>query len=542
MLAIIASLVWLASSAWPALVLALGVIAPRVLERERAKRTAAANRERWHGDPCAFALEALGVTLTDDQAGVLRALASSRAVSWRAAQKTGKTLTIAVAALWWAHTRPAALVVLTSGNAAQVRIVIWRELRRLHRNALPLGGKCNVDPATGLVYPDGRLVVGLTASEPERFAGYSGAELFFCVDEASGFSDELLETVIGNLGGGGAVMLTGNPTRVTGLFARTHREGIDGWSLHHSSARRSPNVLANRIIFPGLATAAHIAFMESTFGPDSAAVAVRVDGEYPSEGSDTVIPFGLLSAAVEEYDAAAPAEGALSIGVDPARYGDDATSIQGVRGYHALVSEQHRKLDLVEVAARARAYVERHRIGEERVTLRVDVGGLGAGVYDHLVRAFEKTGVHVLAINSSSTPRFPDRFKNTRCELWWSCRRWLENGGTLPRDERRDAELLAARYSHDEKLRIKIASKDEMRSRLGGRSPDRADSLALATYGESPVDRPPARKGRSTDWHDPSNEERRMVLWRQRRPELNKSLDGLPEEAMAEDVSRFLDL
>ncbi len=173
----------------------------------------------------------------------------------------------------------------------------------------------------------------------------------------------------------------------------------------------------------------------------------------------------------------------LEVGVDPARFGDDETTVQGRRGKHALVAKVTRKLDNVEVAALTMAYVEEHRKPGERALVRVDGTGLGSGVVDILRRNPE---IDVVDVTAGSESRYPDRFVNCRAELWWCIRRWLERGGSMPEDQRRDAELLAARFSHDAKLRVRIESKDDMKKRLG-RSPDRADALALACYGESPL-------------------------------------------------------
>lgn len=449
-------------------------------------RQADADRARYRDDPCAFASEVLGVELTADQAAVLRDIAAGSLTSWRAAQKIGKSTVLAVAALWWAYTRPRALVVLTSGNAAQVRIVLWRELTRLYREAkVPLGGILNRAPDTGLVFEDGRLVVGLTAADHHRLAGYSGDELLFLVDEASGFDDALLEAVIGNLSGGGRVLLCGNPTRVTGLFARTHRERLTGWRLHHSSARNSPNVVAGRIVIRGLATVAGIAQIEQTFGIGSAAVAVRVDGDFPGEGADSVIGLALLEAAVARWSNAglSASIAPLEVGVDPGRYGDDPSTIQGRRGLYALPCVELRGQSTIAVAAAVRDYCEKHA-PSERPVVRVDSGGLGAGVVDALIAA--KGPYTVVGVNASQSPRHP-RFKNARAELHFAVRRWLERGGCLPPDDLRDGELLAARYSTDAALRIQIESKDDIKKRLK-RSPDRADALALACYDESPLE------------------------------------------------------
>ena len=446
-------------------------------------------RSRWHRDPVSFAREALGITLTETQADVVRRVAAHGLTSWRAGQKLGKSTVIAVIALWWAYTRDHGLVVMTSGNAAQVRIILWRELRRLYTKALvDLGGELHLAPENGLRWPDGRLIVGITADQPERLQGYSGANLLFLVDEASGFSDELLEAVIGNLAGGGHALLCGNPTKTVGLFAKTHRAKLAGWQLIHSSALDSPNVKAGRVVVDGLAKPEWVQQMIDTFGVDSAAFAVRVKGEFAEEGEDSVVPLAYVTEAVSRWTpTSTELTHPLEVGVDPARFGDDETVIVARRGEAGYPEVACRKLDNVEVAAKVIEVL----FGDggiarpsERPTVRIDVGGLGAGVVDILRR---DSRIRVVAVNAAEESRFPDRFRNTRAELWWCLRMWLKRGGMLPPDDKRDAEMLAAKYRHDVKLRIEIGSKDDMRKELG-RSPDRADAWCLGVYGESPLE------------------------------------------------------
>jgi hypothetical protein len=63
--------------------------------------------------------------------------------------------------------------------------------------------------------------------------------------------------------------------------------------------------------------------------------------------------------------------------------------------------------------------------------------------------------------------------------LWSDLRDWLQNGGLLPRhDEELAEELTAPDFLFDTKGRILLEKKDALRTRLG-RSPDRADALAL---------------------------------------------------------------
>jgi hypothetical protein len=109
--------------------------------------------------------------------------------------------------------------------------------------------------------------------------------------------------------------------------------------------------------------------------------------------------------------------------------------------------------------------------------VHVDVIGIGAGVVDQL-KTYEELDVR--PINASDAAQ---RTTYARCrdELWFGVADWLKSGGALPNDSKLTGELAAVEYGFLPNGKIKVESKDELRARLG-RSPDRADALALAVY------------------------------------------------------------
>jgi hypothetical protein len=66
--------------------------------------------------------------------------------------------------------------------------------------------------------------------------------------------------------------------------------------------------------------------------------------------------------------------------------------------------------------------------------------------------------------------------------MYWTLREALRNNElALPPDAKLQAELTNIKYKLDSRGRYQIEAKDEIRKRLG-RSPDRADALALAVW------------------------------------------------------------
>ena len=225
------------------------------------------------------------------------------------------------------------------------------------------------------------------------------------------------------------------------------------------------------------------------FGGDAA----RFQSEYPATpaeafaaaGHDPFIPPSLIiraTAALEGSGSGASAGGPLVIGVDPARFGGDATAILRRRGRCVTGIERLHRADTMQVAGRIVLAIREER--PARVFL--DAGGLGAGIYDRLVE-LGYAGL-VVGVQFGEAAWRPERYLNRRAEMWDGVREWLRLGGvSLGGDPLLASELAAPKYSYDSLGRLKLESKDDMKSR-GMASPDSADALAL-TFACPVVDR-----------------------------------------------------
>jgi hypothetical protein len=435
---------------------------------------------KYRDDPVAFGRDVLGVEAWLRQAEVLRAVAQHMRVAVRAGQKVGKSTTAAILALWFVCTRAGARVIFSSATGRQVRAINWREIERLHRHAHhPLGGRLFETPDRGLQFDDGREVVGFATDEPEKFSGYSGGEMLFILDEASGIAEPIFEAVRGNLVGGGRLVLFSNPTRTAGTFFDAFNRKSEHWRTLHISSLESPNVLEGKRIIPGLATKDAILELLAEWGESSPLYQVRVAGNFPSEAENAVIGLALVEAARARWHALAdqvPNE-PLEVGVDVARYGSDESVIFARRGAFAYEPYVYRQLDTIELAGRVLEVVQKLKRFDERPIVRVDVVGLGAGVADQLKRC---EGIELVEVNVGESATI-DTYARKRDEVVFALRDWLRAGGAIPPDPRLENELVAPTYAIDVRGKTKVSSKDELKAVLR-RSPDRMDALALATY------------------------------------------------------------
>ena len=181
----------------------------------------------------------------------------------------------------------------------------------------------------------------------------------------------------------------------------------------------------------------------------------------------------------------------LIIGVDVARFGDDATVFFRRRGLAAYAPEVMRRLSNVEVAHRLMACINEYR----PACVCIDQGQ-GTGVID-LARELTRTGETVIVeVPFGSRATRPERFFNRRAEMWTSIRDWLRAGGRLPPGEALRAELTAPTYDYDAAGRIRLESKELVKERLR-RSTDLADALALTfAVPAGPADMADRRRGR----------------------------------------------
>ncbi len=447
-------------------------------------------------DPVLFARECFGFdpwSAPEGRAGqvdVMQAVAAHDYVAVRSGHKIGKSTLAAALAIWWGITRPRAHVILTAPTFDQVKNPLWSEIRNLHELACRRGIKLAetspaIDPSTGWSLGSKRIIRGRTADKPEALAGKSGDQLFFIVDEASGYPEPLFKALFGNLAGGGKMLLLSNPTQTSGTFYDAFHERAHLWKTLHVRSTDTPNFHGGHVA--GIATPEWLARQVEDWGEGSEAYLVRALGEFPTASSDAVISLNIVEAAKKRRDAEAFAKdkGRLHFGVDVGRGGDD-TVIVPRRGYALgtlAAFNGAQSEDGPTVAGRVMLGVRALRRPGERPVVKVDIIGYGASAFDALkpFATGKQPEIELVGVNSSERSDDEARFHNLRSQLHFATRDWLKDGGQLPDDSRLGGELVAAKWKADARGRIQVEPKDEIKKRLG-RSPDRADGLSLAIY------------------------------------------------------------
>lgn len=435
-------------------------------------------------DPVWFAENILGLRLWSGQKTMLRACANNRRVSVRSGHKVSKSFSAAILAIWWASTKVDARVAITSASFHQVQKILWREIRKMKRqSAENIGGHMYRDPAAGFQFPNGNEIFGFSTAEPERAAGISSPNLLYIIDEASGVGPEIFEAMEGNRAAGATIVMFSNPTKTTGDFFESFNTKRRFWKCIHIPSTSSPNITGEMTI-PGLATAEWVQEKKEEWGEESPMYQVRVAGNFPGQGSDAVIGLSLVIEARDRYKDASD-EGMLRLGVDVARYGDDETVIQPVRGlkaYPPIILMGN--MNGVEVAGRVLDVVSKmRRPSDHEVRVKVDEIGIGASPVDFLgiMERSKDLGVITVPVNVSNRADEPDTYYNLRSQMCFDLREWLESGGSIPEDDRLTQEMVSPTFTFDPKGRRKLDAKDKEKKVLG-RSPDRRNALELAIH------------------------------------------------------------
>ena len=388
----------------------------------------------------------------------------------------GKSALVSWLVIWMLTTRIGSTTIVSANSEAQLRSVTWAEITKwlamsLNSHWFEIAAT-RIMPAkwlTELVERDLKKgtrywsVEGRLWSEenPDAYAGvhnFDGVMLVF--DEASGIPDSIWSVADGFFTENTPHrfhLAFSNPRRNTGYFYETFHGKRAFWRQRNIDAREVEGTDKNvyqRII--------------DEYGPDSYQANVEVYGQFPSEGDDQFIASNLVDDAMKRpkhKDETAP----ITIGVDPARFGADATVIAIRQGRDIIALKRHRGADTMEVVGHVIDAIEEYK----PALVCIDEGGLGAGVVDRLKEQRYK----VRGVNFANKAKNQLMWGNKRAEMWGAMRDWLKDA-SIPDDRFLKTDLIGPMTKPDSKGTLFLESKKDMKSR-GLASPDAADAIAL---------------------------------------------------------------
>ena len=164
--------------------------------------------------------------------------------------------------------------------------------------------------------------------------------------------------------------------------------------------------------------------------------------------------------------------GAIEIGVDVARMGNDRTVFKKRKGLRLIGSRIYTKLRTTEVCDKLEQFADY----DKSILIKIDDTGVGGGVTDEML----KRGYNVMPINFGSSASDNDRYTNLISEAWFYLSSIIDQI-QLEMDSDLLMELSTRTWHMDSKGRRSVESKDSYKKR-GHRSPDEADALILCFY------------------------------------------------------------
>lgn len=456
-------------------------------------------REKIEKDHLFLPKEILGHDLWEKETEIINSVFSHPKTAVRSCHASGKSFTSASTAIDFIFTFVPSIVITTAPTWRQVEDILWREIRKQHKNAkvklkdgriLTLGGDMFL---TRYNLSEDWYAVGLSTDDPDKFSGYHAPYILIIVDEAPGVPSAIFEAMDGILSTGYTRLLEiGNPTDPTGHFANNfksefyHKIHITCFDTPNfkpfpnieTLLQSTPEQRAEAVIRPYLITPQWVFEKYYDWGPESPMFQARCLGEFPQEGEDILIPLRLIEQAQRRWEEADKGGRIEKGGLDIARFGTDKT-VFALRAGNVIVRiDKHSKEDTVKTTGRAAQMLT----DNPAMTLNIDEIGVGGGPLDTL-RNNDKIGDRAIGINvglPATSDDLKEQFINLRAQLSWALRERFYSGDiAIPPDEELAAQLSSIKYSYTSKGQRKIESKEDMKKR-GLKSPDCADAIMLA--------------------------------------------------------------
>lgn len=286
-------------------------------------------------------------------------------------------------------------------------------------------------------------------------------------DEAALIPDVMFSKILRMVGGieGGKLIKLGNTFEKNHFFKSLHSERYQKITLDYTTGLKE-----------GRISQAFIDEARDDMPPMD--FSIFYECKFPEGGAeDALIPLDWIERAINQSVGGQQ----KAAGLDVARFGRDRSVYTLREGGRVVKMKEFQQMDTMALVGSVSGELD---IDDPEDTA-IDVVGIGSGVYDRL----EELGYRVTPINAGESPTSlenKEKFYNLRAEMFWNLREQFkpENGKSfisIPDDGSLIQELTEIRYKYSSERKIRIEDKEDMKKRIG-RSPDKADALALAFF------------------------------------------------------------
>lgn len=458
-------------------------------------------------DPVDFQYLALGRTLWRTQRRIGRAILEKRSLAIKGCHASGKTYTVAGAALHHLWHFPQGKVITIAPTLRQVRLM-WEEIEAARQSARIIRfPECST---TGMRISETHYGIGFSSSKGVNAQGFHGSDVLIIADEAPGISGDLWDAIEG-IRAGGRVRLVklGNPTVSSGAFYDDFTRGRGSVECITISAFDTPNLFneaAGRPFtieelaelppdqleyapYPYLITRQWVLEKFKRWGVNNPRYQSRVLGAFPSKVDNALLDLAWIERARREPTedelarAAGRAPGAaepavIQVGIDVAGPGDDETA--ACARVNGIVLDVGAWSDPDPRGAVVRWLGNLARLPYRLGPIVVDIVGVGWNFALHLEDIFPG---RVFGFSAGRRAMDSRSYANAKAEAYFRLHdMYRENyicHEPAALDEECEAQLSAVQYRELANGQIEIEPKDEARKR-GIQSPDRAEARVMA--------------------------------------------------------------
>ncbi len=434
----------------------------------------------WANDPYEFVCREFRVQPDRWQKDVLQAFPNRQRIALKACKGPGKTALMAWLAWNFLATRRFPKIAATSITADNLADNLWAEMAKWQQRSRFLMREfqwtktrifAKSAPETWFMTARTWNRSADAGQQGSTLAGLHADQILFLLDESGGIPDSVMAAAEAALSSckEGHIVQAGNPTHLEGPLYRACTGERDLWHVVGITADPDDPARSSRV------SAEWARQQIAKYGRDNPWVLVNVFGRFPPGSLNSLIgPDECREAARRVYRPEDVATAARVLGVDVARFGDDASVIFPRQGLVAHRPQKLRNLDGTQGAGLVARQWESFNADAVFID---DTGGWGASWIDNLRRV----GRQPVGIGFASAASDP-RYDNKRTEMYFQAVEWIKQGGALPPETAEGIpELIAALSQTTYSFRgdrLLLEPKEQVKARLG-HSPDEADAFAL---------------------------------------------------------------
>jgi len=434
---------------------------------------------------------------------------------------SGKTYLLSRVVFWFLDVYPDSLVVTTAPKQDQLKLHLWAEIgkgfkkfKKLRPSAELFSLRLKADNRPDKFIEEGEedytsswqvvgFVAGVKAGEDSstKAQGFHRKDMLIVMEECAGMPDEIM-TAFQNtsVGGNNVIMAVGNPDSQSDTLHRFVTSKMIRVKSFRVSAFDYPNVVLNRELIPGAVTRASIQERKNKYGEDSNLYKSRVRGLSPEQSIDSLIRIEWIVKCINNTQRD-NSYNAVGVDVANSEGGDKAALCWGLGNSLMKVEEfqcanaTHLAYNLMYPSAELekRGYLDfkTSKIADYNMMSEcIGVDSVGVGVAT--LNAFLDNGYQAVGLAgglwAEAIPMDPDgkpmwKFSNLRTQMYWELREDLREGriNLAINDQfmidQIKFELCIPKIDYTSSY-IVLESKENIKKRMGGKSPNVADAIA----------------------------------------------------------------